>query len=159
MTARAKELIWRFGVIAGIRKALRQMTDTHEPELLETLPGRAPAVLPGGARVASVFIDWDVNPVIVDEAKLLEHVRATRPDEVIEVVRPSYLRYLLQEAVRNGEEPPGVLLRDTYTVTTSLARGALENITRALEDGEVRFSDLLTPPDDDSMPPVAAATS
>jgi hypothetical protein len=158
VTTRAKELTWRFGVIAGLRKAMRQMTNAHEPELIETLPGRAPAVLPNGTRVASVAIDWDVNAVVVDDAALVEHVRATRPDEVVEVVRASYLRYLLQEAARNGEELPGVVLRDSFAITTTLARGGLENITRALENGEIRFTDLLEPPDDSATPPVAADT-
>ncbi|WP_242882653.1 hypothetical protein [Actinomadura litoris] len=158
MSDRTKDLTWRFGVIAGLRKAMRQMTNAHEPELMETLPGRASAVLPNGSRIASVAIDWDVNPVIVNEDALVEHVRATRPDEVIEVVRPSYLRYLLEEAARNGEELPGVLLRDSFTITTTLARGCLENITRALESGEIRLTELLEPPDEASGPLVAADT-
>ncbi|KAB2344826.1 hypothetical protein [Actinomadura rudentiformis] len=154
MSGRVAELVWRFAAIAGARKAMRQMTDAHEVELIETLPGRAPAVLPSGKRVASVSLNWEVAAVVVDERAFLEWVRRTRPDEVIESVRESYRRYVLEAAVRAGEEPPGVHLRErVLSVTTSFAKGGLAEITRALEAGDVGWDELLNVPEPTDLPP------
>lgn len=91
--------------------------DRVEPLLA---PGEAIAAeLPDGARIGSVKRNKPARyPKVVDEMALLDWVRRNRPDELIEIVRPSFVEALkvscrehgLPVDKTSGEVIPGIEL-------------------------------------------------
>jgi len=67
---------------------------------------------------------------VVDEAALLAHVKATRPDGVVESVAPWLVRELQAAALKSGEVIPGIELGTTNgskpTIEVKLEKDSVE---------------------------------
>ncbi|MEU6034017.1 hypothetical protein ABZ801_01265 [Actinomadura sp. NPDC047616] len=147
-----QELSLRVAVLAALANKIAEADEDTRKALMTSLVGvgadRAAAVLPDGTKVASVaLVGGAAVAKVVDEDAFLTHVKATRPDEVIEVVRPSYRKALLAQAAKNGEEIPGVQLRHgTPYLRNSFVKDGQAAIAAAWIDGQLSLPELLELP-------------
>lgn len=149
-----RTLALRLAVLQALADRIKQVNDGTRDELLgrmnEVGAEKARAELPDGTRVASVTVAGagkKAKAKVTDPAAFLAHVKATRPDEVVETVRDSYRRALLDQAETNGEDIPGVELVDPAPyLSCRPAKDGKDAIAAAWASGALSLPDVLALP-------------
>ncbi len=106
----------RLAAIAAVKKHLTGVDTATKAELLVYLDlgDRKGAVLPDGTSIGTVYVTVEGDPQvrITDSRKFLAWVKKNRPTAIIEAVRESDEKSILEEALTSGELPDGTEIGD-----------------------------------------------
>jgi hypothetical protein len=131
--------------------------DTVKQGFTETGTTQTVPVLPDGTKVATVALagDGKKSASVISPHALLAWAKANHPEEIVETVRDTYLKKLLDEAKAagkpvdpaTGEVVPGIVVGDSGTyVSVRLKPGGREAIVAAWRAGELRDIELVAAP-------------
>lgn len=106
----------RLAAISAVKKHLTAVDNQAKDELMGHLdPGdRKGAVLPDGTEIGTVYVTKAGGPEVkvVDERAFLAWVKENRPTGIVEYVRDSDRKSILEGALTSGELPDGTEVGD-----------------------------------------------
>ena len=148
-----RELALELALVSAIADYAKERKDYLRAEMIGVLDevgaDSAAATLPDGTKIAKVGIVAPKARVsVIDERSFTEHVKANRPDEIVERVRESYRKFYLESLVatddgsavdpQTGEIVSGVVFSDaTRYPSLRFEKDGRENLGDALSRGVV----------------------
>lgn len=111
-----RQVALKLAAIAAVKKHLTGVDNDAKADLMEHLDAgdRKTAVLPDGTSIGTVSVSKPGDPqvVVTDSRKFLAWVKEHRPTAIIEAVRESDQKSILEAALTDGEVPDGCDLTD-----------------------------------------------
>lgn len=143
----AREVALRLAALKAVKDALTKEEGSSKGALMDDLdPGdRKQAALPDGTKVATVSVSQrEAAFKVTDERAFLAWVKEHRPTAIVEAVRESDQKSILEGIATSGEMPDGVELGEPGAPYVSVRQSAeqAEALVAAWRRGEVALPNL-----------------
>lgn len=144
-----RQISLKLAAIAAVKKHLTALDRETKEALMDYLdPGdRKGAVLPDGTEVAAVYVSKQGAPQVVvkNEQAFLAWVKENRPTAIVERVRESDEKSILEAALTSGELPDGCEIGDGKAsyVGVKQSKEQIDAVVQAWRDGSLALPSLV----------------